>query len=600
MDDAELLEQFVRHRSQDAFRRLVERYCRCVYAAAQRQVRDRHLAEDVVQSVFCHLAARAARVDPSRLAGWLLTVTHLSARRVLRAQARRRRYEELAAMKHPAIVSDESDWFEVSAVLDGCLARLSDTDRTIVALRFFQGEDAAAIALSMNLSPAAVRRRTGRALEKLRRMLERRGFTLSTAGLSAMLAASAAEAAPPALVAAAVAAATGATGTLAGGGGVAAVAKGALLAMTLSKAQSVAVGVAISIVVVGGGGLLVYESMRSPAHRPEVVDIAPAVPPQLPPGGRSASPPLPPINFGNLAIRPAAIKLGEEVPLHPLLVLKAQGIDEPALTAWLEAWDRRVMDGQPTTPAYLAELEPLLKGTKLSCMGLYQIGRGMALVAGKDDAALVWYKAAGERAEGEAAGYRPGEPAAEAFVVAMRRMRDAMWATHDYAAIRQFCAAQLKLERPGTAEAHLAESIFVDTLHLEGMATGNTALSAQSVELAQAMLARQGEGKLTPEQRAGVHWLIGFSLYQRQEYRKAIPHIREALAQPSAAPRRSALSAMVYALARCDEAAEAERYYRQWMEEFGNQGTPGTAELAAEVTGAKWRQSMKSAEGARQ
>jgi len=35
MDDAELLEQFVRHRSQDAFRRLVERYCRCVYAAAR-------------------------------------------------------------------------------------------------------------------------------------------------------------------------------------------------------------------------------------------------------------------------------------------------------------------------------------------------------------------------------------------------------------------------------------------------------------------------------------------------------------------------------------------------------------------------------------
>jgi len=600
MDDAELLEQFVRHRSQDAFRRLVERYCRCVYAAARRQVRDRHLAEDVVQSVFCHLAARAARVDPSRLAGWLLTVTHLSARRVLRAQARRRRYEELAAMKHPAIVSDESDWFEVSAVLDGCLARLSDTDRTIVALRFFQGEDAAAIALSMNLSPAAVRRRTGRALEKLRRMLQRRGFTLSTAGLSAMLAASAAEAAPPALVAAAVAAATGATGTLAGGGGVAAVAKGALLAMTLSKAQSVAVGVAISIVVVGGGGLLVYESMRSPAHRPEIVDIAPAAPPQLPPGDTLAAPPPPPINFGNLAIRPAAIKLGEEIPLHPLLVLKAQGIDEPALTAWLEAWDRRVHNNEPTTPAHVAELEPLLKGTKLSCMGLYQIGRGMALVAGKDDAALVWYKAAGERAEGEAAGYRPGEPAAEAFVVAMRRMRDAMWATHDYAAIRQFCAAQLKLERPGTPEAHLAESIFVDTLHLEGMATGNASLSARSVELAQAMLARQGEGKLTPEQRAGVHWLIGFSLYQRQEYRKAIPHIREALAQPSAAPRRSALSAMVYALARCDEAAEAERYYRQWMEEFGNQGTPGTAELAAEVTGAKWRQSMKSAEGARQ
>ena len=561
MDDAELLEQFVRHRSQDAFRRLVERYCRCVYAAARRQVRDRHLAEDVVQSVFCHLAARAARVDPSRLAGWLLTVTHLSARRVLRAQARRRRYEELAAMKHPAIVSDESDWFEVSAVLDGCLARLSDTDRTIVALRFFQGEDAAAIALSMNLSPAAVRRRTGRALEKLRRMLQRRGFTLSTAGLSAMLAASAAEAAPPALVAAAVAAATGATGTLAGGGGVAAVAKGALLAMTLSKAQSVAVGVAISIVVVGGGGLLVYESMRSPAHRPEVVDIAPAVPPQLPPGGRSASPPLPPINFGNLAIRPAAIKLGEEIPLHPLLVLKAQGIDEPALTAWLEAWDRRVHNNEPTTPAHLAELEPLLKATKLSCMGLYQIGRGMALVAGRDEAALVWYKAAARKAPQDVKGADAARFSAEQMIAALVRMRDAMWAEHDYATIQWFCAAQLSLEPPGSPGALAAQLMYADTLVCLGILHRDRALLSGCVQLCEQMLPA---AQLTPAQTSELHWYKGLAHYWLEEYPAAAASL--ALAVDEGSHVESALPILSLSLIRCGRLEEARRYARRLRE----------------------------------
>ena len=48
MDDRELLDEFVKDRSQSAFRELVNRHLPIVYSAARRMVRDSHLAEEVV------------------------------------------------------------------------------------------------------------------------------------------------------------------------------------------------------------------------------------------------------------------------------------------------------------------------------------------------------------------------------------------------------------------------------------------------------------------------------------------------------------------------------------------------------------------------
>src|SRR3954454_13565206 len=83
--DAALLDRFARTRSQAAFRQVVDRYVNLVHAAARRQVRDPHLAEDVTQAVFLLLSQRAATVAAQRtVGGWLLLTTRNVARNALK------------------------------------------------------------------------------------------------------------------------------------------------------------------------------------------------------------------------------------------------------------------------------------------------------------------------------------------------------------------------------------------------------------------------------------------------------------------------------------------------------------------------------------
>src|SRR5436853_7801414 len=97
MEDRELIRAFVVDRSQDAFRRLVERHLPMVVSTAPRMVRDSHLAEEVEQNVFTMLAQKAPAIRPPQVVGgWLYNTTRHLALHAVRSEQRRREREQTA------------------------------------------------------------------------------------------------------------------------------------------------------------------------------------------------------------------------------------------------------------------------------------------------------------------------------------------------------------------------------------------------------------------------------------------------------------------------------------------------------------------------
>ncbi|HTG44911.1 MAG TPA: sigma factor, partial [Verrucomicrobiae bacterium] len=96
--DMDLLHEYARTNSEQAFRALVDRHVNLVHAVALRQTNLPHLAEDVTQAVFIILAEKAGSIPPKTiLAGWLFRATRFAAANVKRAEARRGHWEQQAA-----------------------------------------------------------------------------------------------------------------------------------------------------------------------------------------------------------------------------------------------------------------------------------------------------------------------------------------------------------------------------------------------------------------------------------------------------------------------------------------------------------------------
>lgn len=222
--DSDLLRRYAETRDETAFAEFVGRRIDGIYAAARRRVGgDAHLAEDVTQQVFVTAARQAHRLaGHPDLTGWLYTTARHSAANLVRTERRWRAREQLAHT-----MSDESDsltidWTRVAPVLDDAIEQLGVPDRTAILLRFVERRAFAEIGVALRVSEDAARMRVGRALDRLRTLLERRGIASTAAALGAALATSAAGAAPAALsgavIQAALAAGTSvsATGTLGG------------------------------------------------------------------------------------------------------------------------------------------------------------------------------------------------------------------------------------------------------------------------------------------------------------------------------------------------------------------------------------------------
>ena len=199
--DAKLLEQFARNQSETAFAELVERHIGLVYSTAFRKMGNPQQAEDITQAVFIILARKAGSLGPKTvLPGWLYHTARLTAANLQRAEWRRIRREQEAFMQS---TMDESApaalWRELSPLLEDAMAGLGASDRDAIVLRYFQNRSMAEVGTALGASEDAAKMRVNRALEKLRKFLNKRGIDSTTAIIAGVISNKSVQAAPAGL-----------------------------------------------------------------------------------------------------------------------------------------------------------------------------------------------------------------------------------------------------------------------------------------------------------------------------------------------------------------------------------------------------------------
>src|SRR5205814_1830322 len=208
-DDMDLLREYARRNSEEAFATLVARHINLVYSVALRRVREPHLAEEITQAVFIILARKSAALGPKTiLPGWLCRTARYASANALTIQRRQQRREQEAHLQSILNESESSAWPQIAPLLDGAMEQLGQKDHDAVVLRFFEGKNFKEVGAALGATEDAAKMRVNRALEKLRKFFAKCGVVSTTAIIAGAISANSIQAAPMVLAKSVTAVAT--------------------------------------------------------------------------------------------------------------------------------------------------------------------------------------------------------------------------------------------------------------------------------------------------------------------------------------------------------------------------------------------------------
>ena len=178
ISDSDLLHAVARG-DESALAACYDRYRLILFGLILRILNDRQEAEDVLQEVFLQVWRRAGDFDEvrGRAFTWLVTIARSRALDRLRAAGARARLAEEAAQESADEVSDASLnalKSERSEIVRNALAELTDEQRKVLLLAYFEGLTQTEIAGRLGDPLGTVKTRMRSGLIKLRELLSQR------------------------------------------------------------------------------------------------------------------------------------------------------------------------------------------------------------------------------------------------------------------------------------------------------------------------------------------------------------------------------------------------------------------------------------------
>lgn len=292
--DGRLLGDFVSRHDEVAFASLVRRHGPMVLGVCRRSLGHWQDAEDALQATFIVLARKAATIRPrEQLGNWLYGVAYRTALEARRLAVRRRAKEsQVENMPDPA-VKPEEPWHDLRAVLDEELNRLPAKFRLPIVLCDLEGRTRKEVARQLGLPDGTLSNRLAAARRRLAKRLTRRGVTLSASAMAVGLSQLGVSARVPAALAnattrAAIDMALTGSATASASANVAALTKGVLDQMFLTKLKHATA----ALFVLGLLGIGFCASLRDyRSHGAESPHEPPAPPPKEAPAQNNVAVP---------------------------------------------------------------------------------------------------------------------------------------------------------------------------------------------------------------------------------------------------------------------------------------------------------------------
>jgi RNA polymerase sigma factor (sigma-70 family) len=286
LPDHQLLERFAANRDEASFAALLRRHGPMVLSVCQSVLHNLHDAEDVFQAAFLILARKAGSIQRREaVSSWLNRVAYHLAVKARASAIRRIDHEKKAAVTPSAEPLLDMSLRELQSIVHEEIQRLPEQYRAPVLLCGLEERSLEEAARLLGWSKGCVKGRLQRGREQLRTRLRRRGVELSAGLLAIALATSSMSAQISATLTASTLRAAlqiAAGGELAAGvisANVAALARGAMPPMFVSKLKIVTfVVLAFGVSAAGLGALAHRENTTQPADPPSQESAKPATP----------------------------------------------------------------------------------------------------------------------------------------------------------------------------------------------------------------------------------------------------------------------------------------------------------------------------------